>query len=154
IFNPVLSFSTTGVAKTYDLQAVFTKQLGNALGIGNSGVIGSALFVFNSAQEISKEILSPDDVAGASGLYPAMGSSVYGTLGGTLNLNGAPLRNALVSVVDTNTGAALATLTKRDGSWSMATPPGNYLVYAQPLSTDPNQFGQVIRPAYVGANDG
>jgi hypothetical protein len=155
IFNPVLTFSTTGVPKTYDLQSVFTKQLGNALGVANSGVIGSALFIFSSPQELSKQILSPDDIAGVSGLYPAPGSSAYGTLGGTLTLNGSPLRNALVSAVDPAAGTALATLTKvTDGTWSMATPPGNYLVYAQPLVTDPNQFGDIIAPSFVGANDG
>jgi hypothetical protein len=155
LVNPVLSFSTTRVPNTYDLQSVFTKQLGNALGISNSGVIGSALFIFSSTQQLTKQILSPDDIAGVSGLYPASGSTAYGTLGGTLTLNGSPLRNVLVSAVDTGTGTALATLTKpTDGTWSMAAPPGNYLVYAQPLVTDPNQFGQIIAPYFVGANDG
>ena len=155
ILNPVGSFSTTGVPKTYDLQAVFTKQLGNTLGLANSGVIGAALFIFSSPQELTKQILSPDDIAGVSGLYPAPGSSAYGTLGGTLTLNGAPLRNALVSAVDPAAGTALAALTKpTDGTWSMAAPPGNYLIYAQPLVTDPNQFGDIIAPYFVGANDG
>src|SRR4029077_14700409 len=130
-----LTFSSTGAPNTYDLQAVFTKQLGNALGISNSGVIGSALFVFSSASDSTKENLSPDDIAGVSGLYPASGDPTYGTLTGTLTLNGAPLRNVLISAVDPASGTALATLTKpTDGSWSIATPPGNYLIYAQPLN--------------------
>jgi hypothetical protein len=155
-FNPVLTFSTTGVPMTYDLQAVFTKQLGNTLGLANCGVIGATLFIFSEEQELTKENLSPDDIAGVSGLYPSASEpSVYGTLGGTLTMNGAPLRQALVSAVDTGSGTALATLTKStDGTWSIAAPPGNYLVYAQPLVTDPNQFGQIITPFFVGANDG
>ncbi len=154
--NPVLTFSTTGAPKTYDLQAVFTKQLGNTLGLANGGVIGGTLFIFSEPQELAKENLSPDDIAGVSGLYPSPSEpSVYGALSGTLTMNGAPLRQALISAVDTGSGTALATLTKStDGTWSMAAPPGNYLVYAQPLVTDPNQFGQIVTPYFVGANDG
>ncbi|MEO7144238.1 MAG: hypothetical protein ABI165_12145 [Bryobacteraceae bacterium] len=154
VFNPVLAFSSTGAPNTHDLQATFTKQLGNALGLANSGVIGASLFIFSGNDETHERNLSPDDVAGVSGLYPASGSSVYGTLGGALTLNGSPLRNALVSAVDTGSGTALATLTSPiDGTWSMAAPAGNYLVYAQPLVTDPNsQFGQVIVPYYVGVS--
>jgi hypothetical protein len=157
VFNPVLTFSSTGVPKTYDLQTVFTKQLGNSLGVANGAVIGATLFITSSPQELTKRNLSPDDIAGVSGLYPSASEpSVYGTLGGTLTMNGAPLRNALISAVDTGSGTAMAALTKTtDGTWSMATPPGNYVVYAQPLVTDPNsEFGQAIIPYYVGANDG
>ena len=156
VFNPVLTFSSTGVPKTYDLQTVFTKQLGNSLGLANGGIIGATLFIFSSANEPTKQNLSPDDIAGVSGIYPSASEpSVYGTLAGTLTQNGAPLRQALISAVDTGSGTALATLTKStDGTWSMAAPAGNYLIYAQPLVTDPNQFGQIVTPYFVGANDG
>lgn len=155
-FNPVQTFSSTGAPKTFDLQATFTKQLGNAFGLANSGAIGSALFIFSSPQELSKQTLSPDDITGMSFLYPsATESNSYGTVGGTLTLNGAPLRNALVSAVDPVSGAGIVALTKpTDGTWSAAAPPGNYLVYAQPLVRDPNQFGEVIMPGFIGANDG
>jgi hypothetical protein len=150
-FNPVVVFSSTGAPNTFDLQATFTKQLGNALGVTNSAVFGSALFVFSGPNELSKQILSADDLAGVTALYPGPGSTSYGMLSGTLTLNGAPLRNALISAVDPNAGTALSVLTNpNDGTWTMVAPPGNYEVYAQPLVADPNQFGPAISPGLIG----
>ncbi len=135
LLNPTLTYSTTGAPNTYDVQAVITKALGAALGSASSVVFGAAMGVTVGPNETIQQTLSPDDVAFVSAVYPAdPGNSPYGTLSGTLTLNGAPLRTAVISAVDPVAGTALATVTDtKAGAWSMAVPPGNYLVYAQPM---------------------
>lgn len=155
IFNPAFSFSTTGAPKTYDIQSVFTKQFGNSLGAANGAVIGGALFVFSAPNETIKQVLSQDDVAFAIGVYPAAAASTtYGTLKGTLTLNGAPLKNGLVTAVDTSgSGIALSTLSSEaDGTWAMAAPPARYMVYTQPLLGQPDLPTYDILPNYIGLN--
>jgi hypothetical protein len=98
-------------------------------------VVGASLYFDTQPNETVKQILSPEDIAFVSAVYPADGPSPYGTLGGTLTMNGAPLRNALISAVDTGSGAAFSAITSQvDGTWSVAVPPGNYLIFAQPLT--------------------
>ena len=148
LLNPTLSYSTTGAPNTYDVQAVVTKALGAALGSASSVVFGAAMGVTVGPNETIQQTLSPDDIAFVSAVYPAdPANSTYGTLSGTLTLNGAPLRTAVISAVDPVAGTALATVTDRNaGAWSMAVPPGNYLVYAQPMDGP-------IYPFYFGWPD-
>ena len=135
LFNPIYTFSTTGAPNTFDLQSALTSDLGIVLGAAHSAVVGASLYFDTQPNETVKQILSPEDIAFVSAVYPADGPTPYGTLGGTLKLNGAPLRNALITAVDTGSGAALSAITSQvDGTWSVAAPPGNYLVYAQPLT--------------------
>jgi len=135
VLNPVLTFSTTGAADTYDLQAVLTKALGNSLGANNSAVLGAALCFSTGVNSTVQQTLSPEDVAFVNAVYPAAGYSNFATISGTLSMNGSPLRNVLISLVDPTVGTALTGLTSYlDGSWSMAVPPGSYLIYAQPLT--------------------
>ena len=135
LFNPIYTFSTTGAPNTFDLQSAVTSDLGIVLGAAHSAVVGASLYFDTQPNETVKRILSPEDIAFVSAVYPADGPSPYGTLGGTLTLNGAPLRNALISAVDTGSGAAFSAITSQvDGTWTIAVPPGNYLVFAQPLT--------------------
>ncbi|HYL35007.1 MAG TPA: hypothetical protein VEV17_03725 [Bryobacteraceae bacterium] len=156
IFNPVLTFSSTSVPNTFDLQSVFTATLGFALGEQNSAVIASSVSNFIRPGETFRQILSPDDIAFVSGLYPAPGSTGYGTLGGSLTLNGSPLRNALITAVDASgSGTVISTLTsEQDGTWSVAVPAGNYLVYTQPVvAAQDLPLGlpsDAILPSYIG----
>ena len=135
LFNPIYTFSTTGAPNTFDLQSAVTSDLGIVLGAAHSAVVGASLYFDTQPNETVKQILSPEDIAFVSAVYPADGPAPYGTLGGTLTMSGAPLRNALISAVDTGSGAAFSAITSQvDGTWSVATPPGNYLVFAQPLT--------------------
>ena len=155
LFNPVLTFSSTNAPKTYDLQAVFTATLGYALGATYSPIIASPLSTFGVVNEPFRQVLTPDDLAFAAGVYPD-GSATYGTLTGTLTLNGAPLRNALITAVDASgSGVVISTLTSpKDGTWSVAAPPAAYLVYAQPVIASQNLPqglpSDAILPSYLG----
>src|SRR6185369_12004001 len=111
VLNPLLTFSTTGAPDTYDLQSVLTKALGNSLGANNSAVLGAALCFSTAPNSTIQQTLSPEDIAFVSAVYPASGSSGYATISGTLSLDGAPLRNVLISVVDPAAGTALSGLT-------------------------------------------
>jgi hypothetical protein len=153
IFNPVLTFSSTLAPNTYDLQSSLTKQLGNALGAANSAVVGAALFIDSSHNETVKRTLSPDDIAFLSTIYPAQGiTSPFGTITGTLTMNGAPVKDGLVSFLDPAAGTPISVLSSEiDGTWSFAAPPGNYVVYAEPLLPAPQDFPNLsVRPGYVG----
>jgi hypothetical protein len=135
VLNPVLTFSTTGAPGTFDLQSVLTKALGNSLGANNSAVLGAALCFSTAPNSTVQQTLSPEDVTFVSAVYPASDASPFATIGGTLTLNGSPLRNALISLVDPSEGTALSALTSyADGTWSTAVPPGSYQIYAQPLT--------------------
>jgi hypothetical protein len=135
LLNPTLTFSTNGTPDTYDLQAVLTKALGNSLGASNSGVIGAALFYATGVNSLVQRSLSPEDMAFVSAVYPSSGGAGGGTLSGTLTMQGRVLRNALISIADPDAGSAFTTLTDfRTGAWSLVVPPGNYVVYAQPLN--------------------
>ncbi len=133
-FNPVLTFSSTLVPKTYDLQSVFTHELGHVLGANHSGSIGAAMFQTLNAGVPAWRNISSDDAAFLANVYPATQPASYGSIAGTLTLAGAPLRNALVDIIDTNSGAVLSGLSSGvDGTYSIAAPPGTYYVSAQPI---------------------
>jgi hypothetical protein len=134
VFNPVFSFSTTGVPNTFDIQSILTHEMGHALGANHTGIVGAAMFQFTNQNSTDYQSLAPDDVAFASAVYPASAPSPFGVISGTLSQNGAPLRSALVNAIDTGTGTAISALTSAiDGTYSMVTPPGNYVIFAQPL---------------------
>jgi hypothetical protein len=148
VLSPTVTYSTTGAPNTYDLQAVLTKALGHSLGAASSGVLGAALCVTVGMNSTIPRTLSPDDIAFASAVYPAdPTNSANGTISAALTLAGAPLRTAVVNVVDPVGGAAFSTVTDHAaGNWSMQIPPGNYVVYAQPMD------GPII-PAFFGWPD-
>ncbi len=160
IFNPVLTFSSTLAPNTHDLQATFTKALGNSLGAANSAVVGAALFIDSSPAETVKRTLSPDDIAFLNTIYPAQGTaSPFGTITGTLTMNGSPLHNAMIVVFDRPglcRNHPISVLSSEiDGTWSFAAPPGNYVVYAEPLLPAPQDFPNLgVRPSYIGLNSG
>lgn len=135
IFNPAFSFSTTGAAKTYDIQSVLTHELGHSLGANHSGIVGATMYQFITTNSTAYANLGPDDTSFVTSAYPSASAASYGGISGTLTLNGAPIRSALVNAIDTTLGTSISALTSGvDGTYSMVMPPGNYVLFAQPLS--------------------
>lgn len=138
ILNPAKSFSTTGAAGTYDLQAVFTHELGHSLGANHTGILGATMFQFNT---FVQRRLSADDRAFVELVYPVSSNPVsFGTVSGAVTgITG----NALLTLVDATTGATTyGGITNGDGTFSVSIPPGTYQMYAEPLNG-------IVQPQYI-----
>jgi uncharacterized protein (TIGR03437 family) len=135
IFNPAYTFSTTFAEDTMDLQSVVTHELGHALGANHTNVLGAAMSQSALPNDNRQASLSSDDIAFVSSLYPAVGGNGYAAVIGRAALNGGqPLRGGLVTVVSPSTGVTVSGFTSlADGSFRFQAPPGEYLVYVEPL---------------------
>ena len=130
ILNPAIAFSTDGSTGT-DLQGVITHELGHALGLNHSGLLGATMFQYS---QLSDRYLSTDETSFASGVYPS-GAAVLATLTGKVAAaDGSAVRSALVELIDTADGNAISALTGADGSYSVQGPAGSYVIYAEPLT--------------------
>jgi hypothetical protein len=141
LLNPSVSFATDGSSGN-DLQTVLTHEIGHFLGLDHSAVIKAMMFPFAPPSE---HLLSYDDVAAISALYPKAQSDVpTGTVSGIVTMNdGSPVFGAHV-FLDSATSATpypatirktpIGILTSPDGSYHIqGVPPDNYTVAAEPL---------------------
>ncbi len=140
VLNPSFSFSTD-LSTGYDLQVVLTHELGHALGADHSGIVGATMFqgstvIVNNVAgaNLNQRLLSADELAFASAVYPVPGTSVGTIAGKVAASDGNAIQRALVTAVDTSSGAMVGALTGSDGSYSIPVPSGSYLVYAEPLN--------------------
>jgi uncharacterized protein (TIGR03437 family) len=134
ILNPAYGFSTTGAPNTTDLQAVLTHELGHALSANHSGLLGAAMYPY--CTKTVERTLSTDDVAFIRSAYPAGVATPAGTVRGTITTTaGTPAPFAMLTLIDTAAGTTLGGLAGADGSYSIAAPPGSYLVYAEPFNS-------------------
>ncbi|MDQ2899994.1 MAG: matrixin family metalloprotease [Acidobacteriota bacterium] len=163
LFNPMYKFSTTREAGTYDIQSVAAHELGHALGANHTGVVGATMYQDAFPGQIGQRRLSPDDIAFASAVYPPPGGNGYGTISGKLSSAGNPLRGGFVTADDPSTGVVIDGLSSlTDATYSFQVPPGNYEVYAEPLTGDvkpanlylnANQVDSGFKPSFYGGND-
>jgi uncharacterized protein (TIGR03437 family) len=136
VLNPSIQFSTDGTTSS-DLQAVLAHEMGHALGLNHSGLLGATMFPYNSGQRF----LSTDELAFAASVYPSR-AGVMGTIGGKIvAADGSAVQYGLVSLMDVANGNSLGVLTAADGTYSLSVPPGSYTVYAEPAA------GPVVQPA-------
>ena len=133
LFNPRHSYSTTLRPDTFDIQATMTHELGHALGLDHSGVAGASMFAVAARQSNTLAILSADDIAFVTTIYPRLGSlQDLGVIRGRVErTTGGLVRGALVAAVSPTTGVivggGLPTLSgttrsapyRRDGTSSM-----------------------------------
>ncbi len=106
LFNPRHSYSTTLRPDTFDIQATMTHELGHALGLDHSGVAGASMFAVAARQSNTLAILSADDIAFVTTIYPRLGSlQDLGVIRGRVErTTGGLVRGALVAAVSPTTG--------------------------------------------------
>ena len=136
LFNPRHSYSTTLRPDTFDIQATMTHELGHALGLDHSGVAGASMFAVAARQSNTLAILSADDIAFVTTIYPRLGSlQGLGVIRGRVErITGGVVRGALVAAVSPTTGVVVGAITDALGNYEIsAIPPGRYIIYAEPL---------------------
>lgn len=125
--NPFQQFSTDGSFGTFDLESVFTHEIGHLLGLRHSGVMGAAMsdnLGKNGAIEQSQfhsRGLSDSDVAAVREIYgsPSEDEDCCAAVTGKLTLqNGRAGKNVKVWAEDTATGRVVAQAeTASDGTY-------------------------------------
>ena len=153
LFNPTHSYSTTLRPDTFDIQATMTHELGHALGMDHSGVVGASMFAVAARQSNTLAMLSADDIAFITTVYPRPGSpqSVGVIRGRVERSTGGAVRGALIVALNPANGTIVGGITDAQGDYEIGSvPPGSYLVYAEPLDgpLDPSRLSR----AGIGAD--
>ena len=132
VINPNYLFSTDGTTNSTDFQSVMTHELGHLLGSNHSAILGATMYPFAGP---AQRVLSADDVAYATAVYPAKGTAV-GTLTGKVTQSDGTtaVKTPIITFLDQSSGSMIGTLGAPDGSYSVLAPAGNYIMYAEPFN--------------------
>ncbi len=137
MFNPGVAFSTEALtpADKIDLQSVATHEIGHLLGLDHATILSATMFPTVVAGVMTPRVLSTDDMAGVSTLYPQASFSSKGTLSGTVRTTANNVvYGAIVTAVNANGQPVASAVTDPDGKYTIAgLDPGAYTVYAEPL---------------------
>jgi hypothetical protein len=136
VFNPVLSFSTSGKDDAFDIQSIATHEIGHFLGLDHTAIVSATMNPSGAKGSVHPRFLKSDDIIAASSLYPtASFTSTTGGFSGRITNGGANVFGAHVVALDTTQGSPIvSTLSQLDGTYQMVgLPAGTYSVYAEPL---------------------
>lgn len=135
LFSPLMTFATTPTEGAFDLESTATHELGHTITSGHSALASATMFWAGNPVDTFPRVLSTDDVAFASDLFPKNVLTVGGIQGKVATAAGVALSRALVVAVDTTRGAVVSVSPLHDGSYSLGgLQPGNYYVFAEPIA--------------------
>ena len=144
IFNPSITFSTdaslSSSSTSYDFESVLTHEVGHFFGLDHSAILSATMFPRVRAGNSAPRVLSDDDKAGVSALYPSSTYSSRGSISGTVRLPSGTVYGAIVVAVDSNGKPAAHGVSDNRGNYTIyGLPAGTYQVYAEPMDA-PYEF--------------
>jgi len=139
IFNPDVnvpfSTDTATPSNQYDLESVLTHEVGHLLGLDHSAILSATMFPRVGQGVTSSRVLSSDDIAGVSSLYPTASYQTKGSISGTVRLtSNASVYGAIVVAVNSNGQPAAHGVSDTKGNFTIyGLDPGGYTIYAEPM---------------------
>jgi hypothetical protein len=135
VFNPALSFSTSGTADAFDIQSIATHEIGHFLGLDHTAIVSATMNPTGSPGSFHARFLASDDTIGASAVYPTAGfTNTTGGLNGRITNVGAGVFGGHVVALNSQGSPIVSTLSQSDGTYQIVgLPAGTYSLYAEPL---------------------
>jgi hypothetical protein len=135
IVNPTFHFATDGGSEAFDLQAIFTHELGHAQGLAHSADTAATMWPEGPPGQLTARVPEPDDVAAINSLYTGATDPDHGAVTGqVLGASGEPVFGAHVVALNPQGIVQVAGFTERDGSYTLPwLPEALYYIYAEPL---------------------
>jgi len=165
LLNSSLTFSTD-LSTPYDIQTVLTHELGHALGLNHTGLLGATMFQYGAVGKnavLSERLLSTDETTFANVIYPSSSAPATGTISGkVVASDGSAVKFALLTMVDQTLGNSFGSITAADGTYFLQVPPASYVIYAEPMTgtsivetaniygVDPSQVISTFQPTILG----
>ncbi|MEX2301384.1 MAG: carboxypeptidase regulatory-like domain-containing protein [Bryobacterales bacterium] len=148
VFNPRLRFSTEPDPTTFDIQGTLAHELGHAIGLYHTAVVGATMYASTTRGTSRIARLTSDDIAFARDIYPATQEPASGgQIEGRVSYSfGVGVEGAHVVAVDPAQNILVAAISRSDGSYRIGgVPPGRYWLYCEPLDgpADEAQLGSM-----------
>jgi len=156
ILNPGVSFSTdlTTPSTRIDLQSVATHEIGHLLGLDHSAILSATMFPRIGEGMNAPRVLSTDDIAGVSSIYPTAAFLSKGSISGTVRFtSNALVYGAIVVAVNSNGQPVAHGVSDPFGNYTInGLDAGTYTIYAEPMDT-PYEFSDqdVLNRIYPGS---
>jgi predicted Zn-dependent protease len=137
LFNPGIDFSldATTPSDKYDFESVLTHEVGHLLGLDHSAILSATMFPRVGVGISAPRVLSSDDIAGISSIYPNSTFLSKGSISGTVRLtSNATVYGAIVVAVNSSGLPAAHGVSDNRGNFVIGgLDAGTYTIYAEPM---------------------
>jgi hypothetical protein len=150
IVNPEYPFSTSLELNAYDLQSIFTHELGHALGCDHGSSQGDTMFFLTYMGQYFQRYISADSAAFAGFTYPdATRAAKVNSISGRVTQQGNPVFGASVTAINIDHNLTYTAITESNGNYTITGPvAGRYVLYAEPLD-GPMTSDQLIQSGFA-----